>query len=71
MEEREFLLRLGMAMRLERISRNLTVKELSELADMKMNCIYQLERGKRNGHILNYKRVCDTLGIELTSILPM
>ena len=71
MSEKEFLQKVGFEIRIARMRSCLSGQEVAELSGLTMGALYQIEKGQRNGHILNYKRICDTLGIELNSILPL
>jgi|JI10StandDraft_1071094.scaffolds.fasta_scaffold114407_2 transcriptional regulator with XRE-family HTH domain len=71
MEDKEFLERLGMELRLARIRAGISGPELASLLRITSSCIYKLENGKCNGYILTYMRICEALGIDLNSILPL
>jgi len=69
MEDKEFLQRIGMELKLARVKAGISCAELSELVNLSSACIYKLERGKCNGHILNYKHIAETLCIDLVELL--
>jgi transcriptional regulator with XRE-family HTH domain len=62
MSDAEFLKRLGMEIKVERIRKGLSQLQLAELSNMAVGAIGEIERGVVDGRILAYKRISDALG---------
>jgi transcriptional regulator with XRE-family HTH domain len=69
MTEKEFLQKVGFEIRMARIRSGLTGQELADLSGVKIGALFDIEKGRRNGYILNYRRIADTLCVDLSSLL--
>ena len=65
MEEKEFLKKMGIEVRVARLRKDLTIKEVSKLSGLGLNCIVDTENGHRNTGIIVLKRIADTLGVSV------
>jgi transcriptional regulator with XRE-family HTH domain len=69
MNNKEFLKSIGMELRIARIRKNMSQGQVSKIAGLHVMTISEIETGKSDGHILNYKRIADALGVALKHIL--
>lgn len=53
----------------KRLKLGLSQKELAEKAGVSLNTIYKLEANLVNTSLPTYQKLCDVLGIKLSSIL--
>ena len=65
----EFLKAVGMEMKVARVRKDWTRPQLSKESKVSVACIKQIENGEVDGHILNYKRIADTLEVDIKSFL--
>lgn len=65
MTNEEFLKHVGMEFKIARIRKNLTQKQLAELTSLSPMAVKNVEDGKKDCHILTYKRLYDALGMDL------
>lgn len=69
MTNKEFLWSLGMEIKIARMRKGLSQRELAKLAGFGQGAITKLETGKADGKILTYKRVAESLGISMKDLL--
>lgn len=60
---------LGNVLRLFRIARDMTVKELAEKMDVSSSYICDVERGARNPSMETYQKYSDALRVPLSTII--
>ena len=53
----------------KRLKLGLSQKALAEKAGVSLNTVYNLEAKNNTPTIITYQKICDALGIKLTSIL--
>lgn len=53
----------------KRLKLGLSQKALAEKAGVSLNTVYNLEAQNNTPTIITYQKICDALGIKLTSIL--
>ena len=70
MTDKEFLQRIGLELRLARIRCNLSGHELAALCGLGGRAVYRIENGQNNLHVLTLVRMCETLGIQISSVIP-
>lgn len=68
MTHKEFLTQLGIEIQVARLRRKMTRQQLVKLTGLSEACIMNIENGKSNGLISNYKRICDALGIKISEL---
>jgi transcriptional regulator with XRE-family HTH domain len=59
---------LGKAIRKYRLSKGLSQEDLADKANLHRTYIGMVERGEKNITILNLKKICDALGIDISII---
>ncbi len=69
MENKNYLIQLGLAIKKYRLSQNLSQEELASKCKFDRTYISMLERGKRNPSFLNLKKLCNGLEIELVHLI--
>lgn len=67
--EKEILKRIGMEVRVARVRKMLTQKQLANQCGVTKGHIGKVELGKSDAKILTYWRVCDALGISFKDML--
>src|SRR5262249_19842680 len=68
-DDKRLLERLGLAMRVARVSRDLTQRELAAHVGVSQHLIWSIEAGKRDPGILLLQRAAKTLGIPIEFFL--
>lgn len=66
----EFLKHIGTELKIARIRRDLKQSDVAQMCGLKDGTIGDLESGKKDSHILSYKRVADALDIDLKTLFP-
>jgi transcriptional regulator with XRE-family HTH domain len=69
MTNQEFLKHLGMELKIARIRKGITMSELNKLTGISIDCFSDIENGKTDSHILTYKRIADSLGVNLKDFI--
>ena len=69
MTHSDYLKEVGARMRAVRKSKNVTLTGLDRLISIDRSNLSEIERGKKNFHILTMKLVADALGVDLKEIL--
>ena len=69
MENKEYLLNVGMEVKVARMRKRLTIKELGKLTGLSENAICQIEGGKKDFHILTIKRIADALELPVKDFM--
>lgn len=69
MTNQEYLSKVGIEVKVARIRKGLSVKDVSKLTGICKATIGQLEIGKHDAKILTYKRVADALGVTMKDFL--
>ena len=69
MTNEEFLKRLGIELKVERVRQELSQQELAKLCGLDAQTCGDIERGKADSKILSYKRMADALGVELKDFM--
>lgn len=69
MTHKQYLFSIGMELKIARIRKGLTIKDVSQLAKLHSDCIGSIERGAREAKILSYKRIADALGISMKDFM--
>lgn len=69
MSNKEFLKKIGIEMKVSRIRKGLSLKEVGELTGLHQSTIGAIENGKKDAHILNYKRIADAVGVEIKNFM--
>lgn len=58
----------GKAIREYRIKKGISQEELAELCDLHRTYISEVERGLRNVSLVNIEKICDALGVKISSV---
>lgn len=69
MTNEEFLTNVGMEFRVARVRKKLSVPQLSKQTGLSESAISNLENGKKDCHILTYKRVFEALEMDFKAFL--
>ena len=69
MEDKEFLKQLGLKLKCQRIMKELSVQAVSKQTGLHDSTILQMEKGKKDFHILNLKRIMTAYAIEMKNVL--
>lgn len=69
MTNKEFLEKIGLEIKVVRIRKGLTVKQIAKSTGLSLNTIWNMERGTKDAHIINYKRIADALEVEMKNFL--
>ena len=69
MTNKEFLVKLGLEIKVSRIRKGLTVKQVAKSTGLALDTIWHIERGTKDGHIISYKRIADALEMEMKNIM--
>ena len=69
MTDKEFLKQLGLRLKCQRIMTELSVKDVVTKSGLSLDTILDIEKGARDFHILNLKRIASVYGIELREVL--
>lgn len=69
MTNTDYLKTVGMEVRVARIRKGLSIREVAKLTGLCESSLNQLENGKHDVKILTYKRIADALGISIKDIL--
>lgn len=67
--QKEFLINLGMEIKVARIRKGMTTNSLSEACGLHRATINEIEGGRTESKILNYKRIADALGVDVKNFL--
>lgn len=68
MTNKEFLKKVGMELRVAKTRSGLTSVQIAKLTGLHKQTISGMLSGNADAHILNYKRVCDVLGVQMKDI---
>lgn len=71
MTNQEYLQSVGIEMKVARIRKGLSSKEVAKLSGLHESTISELERGIKDAHILTYKRIADALKVDLKTFLSL
>lgn len=69
MTHQEYLKRVGLEIKVARIRKNLSIMDIVKITGLSKSAIGCMENGKKDSHILSYKRITDAIGIELKDVL--
>ena len=69
MEDKEFLKQLGLRLKCQRIMKELSVQAASKQTGLHASTILDIEKGAKDFHVLNLKRLATAYGIELKEVL--
>lgn len=70
MTESEFLKHIGKKIQQQRRAQGMTAKQLGVKISVWQHCISDIELGKRNAGILQYKKIATVLGLDIKHLLP-
>lgn len=68
MNEKEFLSKVGMRIRLLRVSKHLSQETLAEKIESSAPYLGTIERGEQNTSLLLLKQIADSLGVEIQEL---
>lgn len=68
MEDKEFLKQLGLKLKCQRIMKEMSVQSASKQTGLHAGTILDIEKGTKDFHILNLKRLMNAYGVELKEI---
>ena len=68
MEDKEFLKQLGLRLKCQRIMKDLSVQAVSKQTGLHRATINLIEKGAKDFHVLNLKRIATAYGIELKEV---
>lgn len=71
MNDKEFLKRLGLRIRDERLKRKMSARKLGYLADMDQASIYEIQAGRKDCRILTIRRLGVALEIDIGELLTL
>jgi transcriptional regulator with XRE-family HTH domain len=69
MEDKEFLKQLGLRLKCQRIMKELSVNEVSKKTGLHAATINMMERGAKDFHVLNLKRIASAYGMDIKEII--
>lgn len=69
MNNGEYLKAMGARIRAAREAKGLYLRDLGKLCNIHYGAICEIERGKRNAHILTLRNIADKLGVDLKKFL--
>ncbi len=65
MENKEFLIKVGIEVRVARLRKQLTIRELCKASGLSFNCIIDVENGKRSAGVIILKRIAEALSVSM------
>ncbi len=68
-DEKEFLKRIGLTIRQQRIDAGLSQEKLSFECNLDRTYIGSVERGERNISLLNLRKIANTLNLSISELL--
>jgi transcriptional regulator with XRE-family HTH domain len=69
MTNEEFLTHVGIEFKVARVRKNLSRPQLSEKTGVSVAAIEAVENGKKDCHILTYKRLYDALQMDMKTLI--
>lgn len=69
MTNKEFLEAIGIEIKVARVRKKMTIQQVAHITKLTVGSISLIEMGKKDSHILTYKRITDALEIDLKSLL--
>lgn len=69
LRDKDLLIQFGEHLRMLRISKDLSIEELANEADMEISQIYRIEKGKINTTLSTLNSISKALEIELSKLL--
>lgn len=69
MIHKDFLQKVGIEIKVARIRKGLSTMEVSELTGLHRATIQDIEGGRVESKILTYKRIADSLGVEMRDFM--
>jgi transcriptional regulator with XRE-family HTH domain len=69
MTDKEFLKQLGLKLKCQRIMVEMEIKDVADKSGLHRTTIAKIERGVKDFHILNLRRLADVYSIELNEVL--
>jgi transcriptional regulator with XRE-family HTH domain len=69
MTNEDFLIHVGIEFKVARVRKNLSRPQLSEKTGISVAAIEAVENGKKDCHILTYKRMYDALEMDMTAFV--
>ncbi len=69
MEDKVFLKQLGLPLKCQRIMKELSVQDVAKQTGLSMPTIASMEKGAKDFHVLNLKRLATAYGIELKEVM--
>lgn len=69
MTDKEYLTKVGIEIKVARIRKGMSTKDICQVTGLNDNTLNYIERGKKDAHILTYKRICNALGMEMKDFL--
>lgn len=69
MNETEYLKAMGRKIKMARNSKGLYLRDLGKLCNLHYGAICEIEKEKRDSHILTLKNLADKLGVDVKDFL--
>ena len=69
MTETEYLKEMGRKIKLARKEKGLYLRDLGKLCNIHYGAICEIEKGKRDSHILTILNIADKLGVDVKEFL--
>lgn len=67
--ERQWLAAVGLRVKLSRVVRRESQRELADRAGLTSTTVGQIERGEHSAGVLTYRRIADALGMDVGELL--
>ena len=69
MTHKEYLVMVGLKIRIARLTKKLTIMDVCKLSGLEDKAISAVENGKKDSHILTFKRIADALGVDMKDFM--
>lgn len=69
MNNGQYLIEMGAKIKAARESKGLYLRDLGRLCNIHYGAICEIEKGKRDSHILTLKNIADKLGVDVKKFL--
>lgn len=65
MNNDEYLKHIGIELKIGRVRKNLSRRQLAVKTKLSENAIFKIETGRVDGHLTTIKRLCDVLDLQM------
>ena len=69
MNHKEYLVMVGLKIKIARLEKGLTKTDVCRISGLEFKAVASVEIGRKDSHILTFKRIADALGVDMKDIL--